>query len=104
MEAHDIPEAIQWHEGLMLAPQHFQQLSLRHESLLHYVAGAIAPFNWGVSREGSFMTDKSALADGKLRVMRLDAVMPDGLVVCYDARGDREKGGEELVVDQGPYA
>jgi type VI secretion system protein ImpJ len=101
MEAHDIPEEIQWHEGLMLAPQHFQQLSLRHESLLQYVAGAIAPFNWGVS---SFEPDKSALADGKLRVTRLDAVMPDGLVVCYDARGDREKGGEELVVDMSPYA
>jgi type VI secretion system protein ImpJ len=104
MEAHEIPEEIQWHEGLMLAPQHFQQLSLRQESLLQYVAGTIAPFNWGVSRESSFVTDKSALADGKLRVTRLDAVMPDGLVVCYDARGDRERGGDELVADISPYA
>ncbi len=104
MEAHEIPEANQWHEGLMLAPQHFQQLSLRHESLLQYVAGAIAPFNWGLIRESSFVPDRSALADGKLRVTRLDAVMPDGLVVCYDARGDREKGGDELVVDVSPYA
>ena len=27
--AKDLPEAIQWHEGLLLAPQHFQQLAQR---------------------------------------------------------------------------
>src|SRR5438477_9596247 len=30
MDAREIPESIQWHEGLLLTPQHFQQLSLRH--------------------------------------------------------------------------
>jgi type VI secretion system protein ImpJ len=101
MEAHEIPEAIQWHEGLMLAPQHFQQLSLRHESLLQYVAGSIAPFNWGVRR---FVWDASALAGGKLRVLRLDAVMPDGLVISYGARGDKVLGDEDLVADISSHA
>src|ERR671923_78357 len=64
MEAHEIPESIQWHEGLLLTPQHFQQMSLRHESLLQYVAGAIAPFGWGVRR---FEWDAAALAGGRLR-------------------------------------
>ena len=48
MDARDIPDSIQWHEGLLLTPQHFQQLSLRQEALLQYVASTIAPFNWGV--------------------------------------------------------
>lgn len=91
MEAHEIPESIQWHEGLLLTPQHFQQMSLRHESLLQYVAGAIAPFGWGVRH---FEWDAAAFAGGVLRVLRLDAVMPDGLVVSYGARGAREPGGD----------
>ncbi|HVF44454.1 MAG TPA: type VI secretion system baseplate subunit TssK [Pyrinomonadaceae bacterium] len=100
MEAHEIPESIQWHEGLLLTPQHFQQMSLRHESLLQYVAGAIAPFGWGVRRFG---WDAAALAGGVLRAIRLDAVMPDGLVVSYGARGGRELGGD-LSVDLSPHA
>lgn len=100
MDAHEIPESIQWHEGLLLTPQHFQQMSLRQESLLQYVAGAIAPFGWGVRRFG---WDAAALAGGVLRVIRLDAVMPDGLVVSYGARGGRELG-EDLSVDLSPHA
>lgn len=101
MEAHEIPESIQWHEGLLLTPQHFQQLSLRQESLLQYVAGAIAPFNWGVRR---FEWDAAGLAGGRLRVLRLDAVMPDGLVVSYGARSGKELGVGELSVDLAPHA
>jgi type VI secretion system protein ImpJ len=29
-----IPDLIQWHEGLLLTPQHFQQLSSRVEWLI----------------------------------------------------------------------
>ncbi|HKG13187.1 MAG TPA: type VI secretion system baseplate subunit TssK [Pyrinomonadaceae bacterium] len=102
MEAHEIPESIQWHEGLLLTPQHFQQMSLRQESLLQYVAGAIAPFGWGVRRFG---WDAAALAGGLLRVIRLDAVMPDGLVVTYGARGGGEPGVVgDLSADLSPHA
>jgi type VI secretion system protein ImpJ len=100
-EADEIPEAIQWHEGLLLTPQHFQQMSLRQESLLQYVAGAVAPFGWGVRL---FDWDKPALAGGMLRVLKLDAVMPDGLVVSYGARGERELGDGDLSLDLSPHA
>src|SRR5436190_1813629 len=46
--AREVPGAIQWHEGMLLAPQHFQWLSLRQETLLQYHASAISPFHWGV--------------------------------------------------------
>lgn len=107
MEAHDIPEPIQWHEGLLLTPQHFQQMSLRQESLLQYVAGSIAPFSWGVRR---FEWDAASLDAGVLRVLRLDAVMRDGLVVSFGTRrgeelsvsleehGDRLKNGGSVTV------
>jgi len=50
IDAHDLPGAIQWHEGMLLAPQHFQQLSIRYEELLHYHLMMISPFHWGIRR------------------------------------------------------
>ena len=45
-ELNDIPEAVQWHEGMLLAPQHFQLSARRGEALLGYALGAAAPFAW----------------------------------------------------------
>jgi len=80
IDAHDIPDAIQWHEGLLLTPQHFQQLSSRHEALVQYGTSMAAPFCWGVRR---FKHDPISLPSGKLRVQELEAIMPDGLVVSH---------------------
>lgn len=90
-----LPAAIQWHEGMLLAPQHLQQLTLRHESLLHYHALAIAPFHWGVRR---LEVDGAMLIAGVYRATSLEAVLPDGLVVAYRA-GD----GPDLSVDLAPW-
>jgi type VI secretion system protein ImpJ len=76
--AHELPEAIQWHEGMLLAPQHFQQLAARQEELLHYRSSLSAPFQWGVRH---FKIDPVQLVDGTFRVLELEAVMPDGLLV-----------------------
>lgn len=80
MNAYEIPDAIQWHEGLLLTPQHFQQLSSRHEALVQYGTSLIAPFCWGVRR---FKHHAISLPAGKFRVLELEAVMPDGLVVAH---------------------
>ncbi|HEV3470589.1 MAG TPA: type VI secretion system baseplate subunit TssK [Pyrinomonadaceae bacterium] len=96
MDAHQIPETIQWHEGLLLTPQHFQQMSLRQETLLQYVSASVAPFCWGVRH---FKIDQASLVGGSLRLLELEAVMPDCLVVSLGARR-----GEELQVDLTPYA
>ena len=76
IDAHDLPGAIQWHEGMLLAPQHFQQLSIRHEELLHYHLMMISPFHWGIRR---LKIDQVLLIEGTLRVQELEAIMPDGL-------------------------
>src|SRR5262249_6140627 len=73
-----IPDLIQWHEGLLLTPQHFQQLSQRTESLVQALPSWYVPFYWGVRR---FEYDRTALTAGVLTVRELDAVMPDGLHV-----------------------
>lgn len=78
--ARDLPDAVQWHEGLLLAPQHFQQLSRRQEDLLAYHVLAGLPNCWGVR---TIEFDGDLLGAGTLRVRELEAIMPDGLVVCH---------------------
>jgi type VI secretion system protein ImpJ len=85
VNSRQIPEAIQWHEGMLLAPQHLQQLSLRSESLVHYYLQAVCPFFWGV-RE--LEIDQKLLVGGVFRVLKLEALMPDGLVASHVAGSD----------------
>jgi type VI secretion system protein ImpJ len=73
-------DAVLWEEGMPLAPQHLQQLVLRQEQLLAYQAGALAPFNWGVSR---LQLDQDVLPEGLVRIRELEAVMPDSLVAHH---------------------
>lgn len=78
--AHDLPPAIQWHEGMLLAPQHFQQAARRQDGLLHYHVSLVSPFHWGVRH---LKVDPIQLVDGSFRVLELEAVLPDGLVVSH---------------------
>ncbi len=98
MDAYEIPDAIQWHEGLLLTPQHFQQLSSRHEALVQYGTSLIAPFCWGVRR---FKHHAISLPAGKFRVLELEAVMPDGLVVAHGFASGRD---DVLEIDLTKYA
>lgn len=85
IHARHIPEAIQWHEGMLLAPQHFQQSALRQEELLGYHALLLAPYHWGIRK---LKFDPDLLISGLFRVVELEAVMPDGLVVAYPYEDD----------------
>ena len=96
--AKDLPDAIQWHEGLLLAPQHFQQLARRHEELVAYHVLAGLPYGWGV-RDIEF--DSDLLGAGTVRVIQLQAIMPDGLAVSF-LPGSAEDPPLEL--ELAPYA
>ncbi len=74
----DIPNAIRWHEGMLLAPQHFQQQTRRFEVLLHHYANMACPYFWGVSH---IVIDEALLDDRTLRVTEIEAIMPDGMYV-----------------------
>ena len=89
-----LPDAIQWHEGMLLVPQHFQQMALRQEALLHYHMGVASPFHWGVRR---FAHDAVLLAGGLFRVREIEAVLPDGLLVSLTG-----EDSEDLELDLAP--
>lgn len=82
--ARELPEAIQWHEGMLLAPQHFQQLAARGEELIAYHALTANPFHWGIRL---LKVDPVQLVSGVFRVLELEAVLPDGLIVSH-VQGD----------------
>ncbi|NUB17000.1 type VI secretion system baseplate subunit TssK, partial [Azospirillum brasilense] len=84
-EARDIPDAIDWHDGMLLAPQHFQQQALRHERQLTYHVRQARPFHWGVVH---LQVDRVQLVSGLVQVRELEAILPDGIVVDYRAGSD----------------
>ena len=83
---------IQWHEGMLLSPQHFQQESARVDTLVAWQSLSANALAWGVKH---FDIDESLLANGLLRVNSLEAVFPDGTPFVFNAEnGD----GQQLVL------
>ncbi|HSK40235.1 MAG TPA: type VI secretion system baseplate subunit TssK [Arenibaculum sp.] len=91
-----IPDPVQWHEGMLLSPHHFQQAWLRQEALLHYRLAQLVPFHFGVVRVAH---DPALLVEGVFRVTALEAVMPDGLIVAHPS-----PDGADLEIDLRPIA
>ncbi|MFB6286106.1 MAG: type VI secretion system baseplate subunit TssK [Candidatus Bipolaricaulia bacterium] len=85
--ADDIPDAIQWHEGMMLAPQHFQVSGRRQEQLHAYHAERLQPYYWGI-RSVDF--DEVLVVEGACRVLSLDAVLPDGTPVAHTSEEETD--------------
>lgn len=77
-----VPPAIQWHEGMLLMPQHFQQMATRAEALTAYALGAATPYPWGAAK---LSIDRGRLVNGVLRVNEIEAVMPDGMPIRHPA-------------------
>ncbi|ASG54904.1 MAG TPA: type VI secretion system baseplate subunit TssK [Salmonella bongori] len=80
-----IPAMVCWYEGMAMLPQHFQLQALRHEMLTATLARCANPWFWGVMR---LEIDEAALCAGTLRVMQLQAIMPDGVPINYDISRD----------------
>lgn len=91
-------DRIQWHEGMLLTPQHFQQESARVDALVGWHALARDPLAWGVRR---LALDEGLLARGLLRIEALEAIMPNGMALRYDAAAD---AGAVLELDLAPHA
>lgn len=75
---HPLRPAVQWHEGMLLMPQHFQQSDRRVEELMHFHLSHSIPFYWGIK---SLTYDKSELLTGNLSILSIEAVMPDGMPI-----------------------
>jgi type VI secretion system protein ImpJ len=94
--ADEIPQPIQWHEGMLLAPQHFQQNAARQEMLVQYASLITSPYCWGVRR---MSLDTKILASGNLRVLELEGLLPDGAIIDFNHDTDGE-----LNIDLTPFA
>lgn len=75
-------DRIQWHEGMLLGPQHFQIESARVDQLVAWQVGLTQPNAWGVSE---LVLDENLLSNGVIRVLNFSAVMPDGFAVDHSA-------------------
>src|SRR6185295_893111 len=76
------PQRVVWSEGMLVSPQHLQQLDLYHERLLDERVAAVAPYRWGVV---SAEIDAGSLGADQLRITKFVGILPDGLFVAFDS-------------------
>ena len=82
MAATTLHDRIQWHEGMLLSPQHLQQESARVDALVGWQALAAQPWAWGIRK---LVVDEARLTVGVVRISLLEAILPNGMAVTYDA-------------------
>lgn len=70
-----IPAAVDWRNGMVLAPAHFLQADGRAASLAHLAALASEPWPWGFTHAA---IDQTALAAAQLR-LDCEGVFPNGV-------------------------
>lgn len=87
-----LPDAVQWSEGMLLSPQHFQQNDIHAQAVLHQRLLGLSPHCWGVRQ---LVLDDVRLSDGLIKIIACDAVMPDGLPVLFRA----DNAGFQLQLD-----
>ncbi|MDR0555934.1 MAG: type VI secretion system baseplate subunit TssK [Holosporaceae bacterium] len=78
--------SIQWYEGMLLSPHHFQQLTNNLQNLFSVFSGSANAFGFGVF---DLQIDTSALVSGVVRVMKVRGIFQDGLHFDFDAMHDQ---------------
>jgi len=97
MTGPQVPLAIQWHDGMLLSPQHFQEADRRNERLLAHHMTHVAPYHYGVA---SFKWAEGTLVSGLFRVDEIEAIMPDGTLVQHRSG----QGKPDLSIDLRKHA
>lgn len=80
--AWEIPDAVAWSEDMRTSPQSLRYFERRIEGHLAFFGSAVLPYRWGVI---DYSCSAEDLARDCVLVERLEAVMPDGLVVWHRA-------------------
>lgn len=79
-----IQRPVHWYEGMLLAPQHFQQNNLYIEQQMLHMMQRMTPYYHGLM---SLYFDLQAMAEADYKLVKvsfLHAIMPDGTEVRYD--------------------
>lgn len=71
-------DPIQWYEGMLLSPHHFQKADQQKSDEMQFHFNHADPFHWGISH---IEVDTTLLMTGFLRIEKLEAIMPDGCIV-----------------------
>ncbi|MDR1334452.1 MAG: type VI secretion system baseplate subunit TssK, partial [Holosporaceae bacterium] len=76
---------VQWHEGMLLSPHHFQQSDSYLQHLLSVSGAAGSAFYYGLF---DFKIDTSALSSGIIRILKIRGIFSDGFYFDFDAACD----------------
>ncbi|MEM7137423.1 MAG: type VI secretion system baseplate subunit TssK [Myxococcota bacterium] len=76
------PSRVIWSEGLLMTPQHMQQLDRFHEGRLNARLDAIDHESWGVL---ACELDMTALDSGMVAIGHFEGVLPDGTPIAFDS-------------------
>ena len=77
---------IQWHEGMLISPQHFQQSINHFQNVANRISASVFPFGYGVF---DLKIDTSSLSSGLIRVLKVSGIFKDGLFFDFDAIEDQ---------------
>lgn len=82
MSVHNLPlsQPVQWSEGMLLSPQHFQQNDKYWGQQLCGAMAIMQPHYYGIS---TLEIDHSELMSGSLIIKAVSGVLPDGLLFDY---------------------
>lgn len=69
---------LQWHEGMLLSPQHFQYSDNRFDEIISIQSQFQAYCPWGIV---SYKFDENLIGQGLISISELKAIFPDGTVV-----------------------
>ncbi|MGB1109893.1 MAG: type VI secretion system baseplate subunit TssK [Gammaproteobacteria bacterium] len=94
----ELLEPLQWEEGMMLSPQHFQQNDIYWQQQMAFRMLHSRAYGWGLVK---LSLEESLLRQGTIQIKELEAIMPSGSVVQYLGKGEapslKVKGHESLV-------
>lgn len=86
---------VQWHEGMLISPQHFQLTNGYYQKVMSKLSTAFFPFGYGLF---DLKIDSSSLSSGLVRVLKASGFFQDGLYFEFDAVKD-----EPLELNLGDY-
>jgi type VI secretion system protein ImpJ len=72
-----LPDSVQWSEGMLLSPQHFQQNDIYWHSHLRHRMQALTPHYWGLQHMDYSLTDEL------ISIRTLKCILSDGLAFDY---------------------
>ena len=76
---------VQWHEGMLLSPHHFQQSDSNIQHLLSQIGASSSAFFYGVY---NLTVDTLCLSSGVIRILKTNGIFQDGYCFSFDAVRD----------------